>query len=177
MGIALVILGIVAVGSALFMTLTTVLIFGVLLIMGAIFQIVAAIWGRNWKGFILHLLMGVLYFVAGVFMIDNPLEAASALTLLIAACLIGSGILRIVFSALQRFEGWGWLILNGVVALVLGASIWKQWPLSGLWVIGLFVGIEMLFSGVSWIMLGLSVRRGQQAKFPDILGVGPRHAV
>ena len=158
MGIALIVLGVVAIGSSFVATIATVMVFGVLLLLGAIFQVVTAFWGRRWRGFFLHLLAGVLYLIAGLFMIDSPLEAALSLTLLVAACLLVGGILRIVMSLVERFEGWGWSLLSGVVSFLLGAAIWRQWPLSGLWVIGLFVGIEMLLSGFSWVMLGLAVR-------------------
>jgi len=158
MGIGLMILGLIAIGYSLIATLATALVFGILLLTSALFQVVTALWGRSWRGFFLHLLAGVLYFIAGLFMIENPLVTALGLTLLIAACLLVGGILRIVLSVIERFEGWGWALLTGVVSLLLGAAIWRQWPLSGLWVIGLFVGIEMLFSGLSWVMLGLAVR-------------------
>ena len=75
-------------------------------------------------------------------------------------------ILRIGLSVAERFEGWGWVLLNGVVSVILGAGIWREWPLSGLWVIGLFVGIEMLFGGLSWVMLGLAVRAGATPAMP-----------
>jgi len=163
MGIALMVLGVAAIGSSLIATYATVVVFGILMLLGAIFQVVTAIWGRSWRGFFLHLLAGVLYLIAGLFMIENPLEAALSLTFLIAVCLLVGGILRIGLSVVERFAGWGWVLLNGVVSVVLGVGIWRQWPLSGLWVIGLFVGIEMLFSGLSWVMLGLSVRSASKA--------------
>jgi uncharacterized membrane protein HdeD (DUF308 family) len=166
MGIALMILGAIAIGSSLIATLATVLVFGILLLIGALFQVVTALWGRSWRGFFLHLLAGVLYLIAGVFMIDNPLEAAMGLTLLVAACLLGGGILRIALSVIERFDGWGWALLNGTVSVVLGTAIWRQWPLSGLWVIGLFVGIDMLFSGLSWLLLGLAVRSTPRTALP-----------
>ncbi len=166
MGIALMLLGCAAIGSSVIATFATVLVFGILMLLGAIFQVVTALWGRNWRGFVLHLLAGVLYLIAGLFMIDNPVEAALSLTFLIAACLLVGGILRISLSVTERFEGWGWVLLNGVISVILGVGIWRQWPLSGLWVIGLFVGIEMLFSGLSWVMLGLSVRPATGAALP-----------
>jgi uncharacterized membrane protein HdeD (DUF308 family) len=158
MGVALMVLGVAAIGSSFVATFATVLVFGILMLLGAIFQIVTALWGRTWRGFVLHLLAGALYLIAGLFMIQNPLEAALSLTFLIATCLLVGGILRVGLSAVERFEGWGWVVLNGVISVVLGVGIWRQWPLSGLWVIGLFVGIEMIFSGLSWVMLGLAVR-------------------
>jgi uncharacterized membrane protein HdeD (DUF308 family) len=166
MGIALIILGAIAISSSLIATYATVLVFSMLLLLGAIFQVFTAFWGRRWRGFLLHLLAGVLYFIAGVFMIENPIAAAATLTLLVAACLLVGGILRIVLSVAERFDGWRWMLLNGVIALLLGVAIWRQWPLSGQWVIGLFVGIEILFSGLSWLMLGLAVRSTPRAALP-----------
>jgi uncharacterized membrane protein HdeD (DUF308 family) len=158
MGIALIILGTVAIGSSLIATLAIILVFGMLLLLGGLFQIVTAFWGRSWRGFFLHLLAGVLYLIVGVFMLDNPGEAAMSLTLLVAAGLLVGGILRVILSLVERFDGWSWALLNGVVSLILGIAIWRQWPLSGQRFIGLFVGIEMLFSGLSWVLLGLAVR-------------------
>ncbi len=166
MGIALMILGTVAIGSSFIATYATVLVFGMLLLLGAILQVFTAFWGRRWRGFFLHLLAGVVYFIAGVFMIENPIAAAVGLTLLVAACLLVGGILRIVLSVAERFDGWRWMLLNGLISLLLGVSIWRQWPLSGQWVIGLFVGIEILFSGLSWLMLGLAVRSTPRAALP-----------
>ena len=158
MGIALMILGVVAIGSSFVATMATVLVFGILLLLGALFQVVTAFWGRSWRGFFLHLLGGVLYLIVGIFMIDHPVEAALGVTLLVAVGLLVGGILRVVMSVVERFDGWGWMLLSGLVSVVLGVAIWRQWPLSGLWVIGVFVGIEMLTSGLSWLMLGLAVR-------------------
>jgi len=77
-----------------------------------------------------------------------------------------------VMSLVDRFEGWGWSLLSGIISLLLGLAIWRQWPLSGLWVIGLFVGIEMLFSGLSWLMLGLAVRSPAKAATPTPANAG-----
>jgi uncharacterized membrane protein HdeD (DUF308 family) len=166
MGVALIVVGFAAIGSAFIATFTTVLVFGILLIAGAVAQVITAIMGRQWRGFFLHLLTGVLYFVTGMFLIDSPVAAALGLTLMIAAYLMVGGILRIALALVERFHSWGWVLLNGVVSLVLGVSIWRQWPLSGLWVIGLFVGIEMLFSGLAWLMLGLGVRSIPRTALP-----------
>jgi uncharacterized membrane protein HdeD (DUF308 family) len=166
MGVALMLLGLASIGSSFIATLATVQVFGILMLLGAIFQVVTALWGRSWRGFVLHLLAGALYLIAGLFMIENPFEAALSLTFLIAVCLLVGGALRIGLAVAERFEGWGWVVLNGVISVVLGVGIWQQWPLSGVWVIGLFVGIEMLFSGLSWVMLGLAVRSAPPTALP-----------
>lgn len=166
MGIALMVLGVGAIGSSFIATLATVLVFGILLLLGGLFQIVTAFWGRSWRGVFLQFLAGVLYLVVGLFMVDQPLEAALGVTLLIAAGLLASGVLRMIMSILERFDGWGWMLASGAVSFLLGAAIWKQWPLSGIWVIGLFVGIEMICSGVSWLLLGLAARSRPMSAAP-----------
>lgn len=158
MGIALMILGTVAIGTSIVTTMATVLLLGFLLLFGAVFQIVTALWGRHWRGFSPQLLSGGLYLVLGLFMIDNPIEAAMGLTILVATGLLVGGVIRIALSALDQFEGWRSVLLSGILSVLLGISIWRQWPLSGLWVIGLFIGMEMVASGISWLMLGLAVR-------------------
>ena len=96
---------------------------------------------------------------------SGPLVAAEGLdALLLAATFLAGGLIRIVITLLDRFPGWPWVLLNGFVTLLLGILIWRQWPESSFWVIGLFVGIDLLFSGWSWVMLGLLVRdTGPQA--------------
>jgi uncharacterized membrane protein HdeD (DUF308 family) len=102
--------------------------------------------------------MGVLYVVLGLLFVRQPIQAAEALTLLLACTLMVSGVFRIVGSLMHRFHQWGWILLGGVINLALGIMIWLQWPFSGFWVIGLFVGIDMLFSGWTWIMLALRLK-------------------
>jgi uncharacterized membrane protein HdeD (DUF308 family) len=79
-------------------------------------------------------------------------------TLLIAAFLMVGGIFKIVTALSFRFAAWGWPVLSGVIDVALGIMIWMEWPASALWVIGLFVGISMVFRGVHWIALGLALR-------------------
>ena len=80
------------------------------------------------------------------------------LTLLIAMFLVFQGVFRIVAALAVRYPHWGWVLLDGIVSLLLGILIWRRWPVSSLWVIGLFVGIEMLLNGWSLVMLSLAGR-------------------
>jgi uncharacterized membrane protein HdeD (DUF308 family) len=157
-GIALIIIGTIALGSALLMTIASVFFFGWLLIVGGVMEIVHAFWHKRWAGFFLDLLTGILYVVAGWMIMSNPKESALLLTLVIAMFLVFEGVFRIVAALAVRYPHWGWLLLNGVISLLLGVMIWRQWPYSGLWVIGLFVGIEMLLNGWSLVMLSLAGR-------------------
>jgi len=158
LGIVLVVVGTIAIGMPLLTTLATALTIGVLLLLGGVAQLVGTFWTRNWSGFFLMLLMGVLYVVLGLLFVREPIQAAEALTLLLACTLMVSGVFRITGSLIHRFPQWGWIFFGGVLNLALGIVIWLQWPFSGFWVIGLFVGIDILFSGWTWIMLALRLK-------------------
>ncbi len=157
-GAALVVLGALAVVSAFVASLATTAVFGTLLLLGAIFQTADSFWVRRWRGSVLSLLAGALYLSTGLFLVEHPVEATRGLALVVAGCLLVGGSVRVTLSLVERFQGWAWWLVNGAVALVLGVAIWRQWPVSGDWVIGLFVGIEMVLSGLSWVMLGVTVR-------------------
>ncbi len=159
LGVIQIILGCVGLGAALTMTVFSVLFLGTLLLIAGGLTCVHAFMQKQWGGFFCDLMTGVLYLVAGGFVIENPLRAAETLTLMIAFFLIMGGLFRIVASLAGQFPQWGWVFVNGVVTLALGIMIWRQWPVSGLWVIGTFVGIEMIFYGWSLVMLGLTARR------------------
>jgi uncharacterized membrane protein HdeD (DUF308 family) len=134
-------------------------LFGFVLLAGGISAIVSSFWAGRWSGMLVHLLLGILYTLAGLLIIDQPVESALGITLIIAVLLIFAGIFRIVFALMERFSGWNWVLLNGIVTLFLGLMIYKQWPASGLWVIGLFVGIDLIFDGWAWIMFALGLRQ------------------
>jgi uncharacterized membrane protein HdeD (DUF308 family) len=158
LGIALIIIGIIAIGSAVEATILSVMFLGWLLIIGGGFEVIHGFSRRPWSGFFINLLGGVLYFVAGLVMVTNPARAAVTLTLLIAIILIIAGLFRLFVAFSTPLHHRGWLILNGAISVLLGAMIWDAWPVSGLWVIGLFIGIDMIFDGWTEIMLAMSVR-------------------
>jgi uncharacterized membrane protein HdeD (DUF308 family) len=158
LGIVLIVVGMLAIGAPFIASLATALTIGALLLVGGAAQLVGSFWTRDWSGFFLMFLMGVLYIVVGLLFLEQPISALEALTLLLACALIVSGIFRIVGSLVSRFPQWGWVLVGGVINLLLGILIWRQWPFTGLWVIGLFVGIDMIFNGWTWIMLALRLK-------------------
>jgi uncharacterized membrane protein HdeD (DUF308 family) len=165
LGLIMVLVGAFAISWACIATVTVAAtwLFGFMLLASGIAEIINSFWAGRWSGMLVHLLMGILYVVVGLMIIDQPEESAIQLTLFIAFFLIISGVFRIVFALAERFTGWGWVLLNGAVTLLAGMLIYKQWPLSGLWVIGLFVGIDLIFNGWSWIMLAMGLRQTQPA--------------
>jgi uncharacterized membrane protein HdeD (DUF308 family) len=158
LGLVSVIVGMVAIIHSFAATVISVVVFGVLLLITGITEVIHAIMVRNLKGFALHLLAAALYSLLGLFMLEDPIRAAAVFTLLIAAGFFVGGALRVIFSIVMRFPSWPWVLLQGLVDLVLGFIILSGWPESSLWVIGLFVGIDLLFHGWSWVILGLGLR-------------------
>ena len=158
LGILLLLLGIIALGSSVIFTLASMIFIGWLMIIGGVLQTAHGFTCKEWGGFFVDLLTGLLYSVAGFMILTHPAATAVGLTLLIAMVLIFGGVFRIAVAISVRFHNSTWLLLHGVVNLLLGSSIWQSWPISGLWVIGLFIGIDMIFNGWSLIMLGLAAK-------------------
>ncbi|HEY6418491.1 MAG TPA: HdeD family acid-resistance protein [Candidatus Binataceae bacterium] len=157
LGVALIIIGTIAIGMAEFMTLFSVIFIGWLLIFGGLFEVVHGFARRRWDGFFINLMGGVLYAVTGILMVTHPGVAAITLTLLIAMLLIVAGCFRLFVALSTPILHRGWLVLNGLISLLLGFCIWNSWPSSGLWVIGLFIGIDMIFDGWTEVILALSI--------------------
>ncbi len=161
LGIALVILGVLAISSTLFTTFVSVLtvtFLGWLLLVGGLIQAIHALWMRSWSSFFLSLFLGILNFVGGGIMIFKPGLGALALALVLAALFTVSGLVRIITAVIMRPHQWGWLLLNGIATLLLGILLGLEWPSSSLWIIGVFVGIDLILSGWSFIALTLEVR-------------------
>jgi uncharacterized membrane protein HdeD (DUF308 family) len=158
LGISLVILGTVCIADPFIASVASVLVLGFVMLAGGITQVISSFWAGKWSGMLFHLLIGLLYAVVGYMMIDAPGAGLAVVTKLIAIFLIVSGTFRIVSSLMIRFHDWGWVLLNGVITLLLGLIINRQ-PGDSLWIIGLFVGVEMIFNGWAWIMLSIGLRR------------------
>lgn len=160
-GIALIILGIIAIAVDVWTTLISVIFLGILLLIAGCVVIIDSFkyWRHKWSGFFLHLLIGILYLIAGLMLINNPLTGAITLTLLLGIFYVVLGILRILGSVSFLGPRWRWTLFSGIIALLLGILILAHWPQSSLFIIGLFVGIELIISGITYIMLAASANR------------------
>lgn len=158
-GLALIALGSLAIYSAIFATFASVVFFGWLLVFAGFIQFGHALYSRGWEGFLLGLLLGLLSLAAGALIIANPLTGAIALTLLLSFLFIAQGILRITLALVKKFEHWGWVLASGILGVLLGVLILMQWPYAALYIIGLFVGIDLIFNGWALIMLSMMVRK------------------
>ena len=159
LGIGLIVLGVIGISASGLVTLASVVFFGWLLVIGGAGVAIHAFWAKQWSGFFLQLLSGLLYLIVGWMLVARPGLGAVTLTLVFAISLVVQGAFRIGTALSTHMDGKGSLLVSGIITLVLGLMIWNEWPLSGLWVIGLFVGIDLLFYGWWLVSLALSARR------------------
>jgi uncharacterized membrane protein HdeD (DUF308 family) len=143
--------------SAIAGAVVTVFI-GLLMIVAGAAQIVASFWAGKWTGFLITLLAGIFYVVVGGMLLSQPVAGEIALTLVVGAFFLASGIFRSVAAMTLKMNHWGWVLLNGVVTALLGLLVLAKWPATGLFAIGLFVGIDMLFNGWAYVMLAFGIR-------------------
>jgi uncharacterized membrane protein HdeD (DUF308 family) len=158
LGIIQLIGGFVALTFTVMATEVTVVLIGCLALVGAVAELASIFWVRRWGEGALHVLIALLYAAFGVVVLANPGLAMVTLTLVLAVMLFVGGVFRIGVAAAARFHGWGWAVLSGVVSILLGAMVWAGWPESSLWVIGLFVGIDLIFMGAKWVAVAMAVR-------------------
>ena len=158
LGILLIIGGTIAISYSALASAVAVTLFGILLVVAGGAQIVSAFWAGRWSGFLMALLAGILSVVVGGMMVAQPVAAEAAITLLIGSFFLVGGLFRIAASMSLRLHHWGWLLLNGLVTALLGLLVLAKWPIDALWIIGLFIGIDMLFNGWAWVMLSFGLR-------------------
>jgi uncharacterized membrane protein HdeD (DUF308 family) len=158
-GIILVLLGIAALVRAFAATVASVVFFGWILIFSGIIELVHAFMVGKWAGFFLHLLVALLFGIAGALMVFRPVISAEAVTFVMAIFFMVGGLYQLFASIWSHLPGWGWGAANGVVSTVFGVLLLTQWPVSGLWVIGLFVGIDLILYGSAWISMALQLRK------------------
>ena len=140
-------------------TIGVVTVLGILLMAAGAAHIVLAFSCARWSGVLVDVLVGVLYVVFGFLILENPLAGAAGLTLLVAAMFFVGGGFRVVIALQERFLGWGWTLLNGAITLLLGIIIWRHLGEATLTIVGLLIGIELIFKGGATIMLAMTVRR------------------
>jgi uncharacterized membrane protein HdeD (DUF308 family) len=157
LGILLLLGGVIVLGDVVLASVISAIFIAWVIIISGIIQVVHAFSVRDWKYFILDLLLGVLYVVAGLILLSNPVAASVTLTLALGVILILSGIFRLVLAGAVRQDAWG-ILFSGIVALLVGIVILARWPASGLWVLGLLLGIDLIFNGLAWISYSFSVR-------------------
>ncbi len=160
LGVVYVIAGFIALGSVMMATVASVFVVGVMMIIAGVAEVFNAFQIKSWGKFLVWALLGVLYIIAGFFAFENPLLAAALLTLVLGASLVASGLVRIFLAfSMKRESPWIWVALSGVITLLLGGIILAHWPVSSVYTLGIFLGIDLIFAGTGWIGLGFGLRR------------------
>ena len=162
LGVVYLIAGFIALGSVAMATVASVFIVGVMMIIAGVAEMFSAFQIKSWGKFLLWVLLGLLYVVAGFVTFQNPLLAAVLLTLVLGASLVASGIMRIILAfSMKREAPWIWVALSGAITVLLGVLILARWPVSSLYILGLFLGIDLIMAGAGWIGIGLGLRRAR----------------
>jgi uncharacterized membrane protein HdeD (DUF308 family) len=161
-GVLLVILGLIAIARPVYATIASTLVFGWLFIFAGIAQIVYAFSSRGAGQVVWKLLLGVLYLGAGIIVLSNILSGAIALTLILGVTIFMQGAIQVFLAfAIRPARNWVWVLVSGILGIILGIFIWSQWPFNADWLIGLWVGINLLFDGI-WMITLSSLPRSTQ---------------
>ena len=162
LGVLLIMLGTLGLWMVVGLTLVSIIFLGILFIIAGGAQLVDVIKSHRWQGMLWHALIGGLYIMGGCLIIYDPILASAIITALLAWIFIMIGISRLILAIkLRHHKGCLWLGFAGIIALILGALILLQWPLSALWIIGLFIAIELIVNGWSCIFLALTLRNAR----------------
>jgi uncharacterized membrane protein HdeD (DUF308 family) len=160
LGIIYVVAGFIALGSVVMATAASVLLVGIMMVIAGVAEVINAFQIKTWGRFLFWLALGALYILAGLVTVGNPLLAALVLTLMLGAALVVSGIMRIILAfSVKEGTLWIWVVFSGVITFLLGLVILARWPVSSLYVLGLFLGIDLVIAGAGWIGIGLSLKR------------------
>lgn len=160
LGIIFEIIGLFSLGMMVSVTMASMVFLGVLVLIAAFVQLLDVFRTKTWKAVSWHLLVALLYMVVGVLIIYDPLLASVIITAILAWTFVFIGITRIFMSfSIRGSDGWFWILLAGIASFVLGMMILMQWPISGLWIIGLLISIELIMAGWSYIFLSLAMRK------------------
>ena len=159
-GVWLIVFGMLAIGSPFLAAVAVNAVIAWLIVLAGIVHVVLAFHAHGAKSVIWKLLVGLAYLLFGAYLIMHPLLGVVTLTLVLAMLFLIEGILNIVlFFTMRHLRGSSWVLVDGIITLLLGLLIYLQWPSSSVWAIGILVGVSMIISGITRVMLSLAVRK------------------
>src|SRR5215469_15645881 len=166
-GVLLICLGVLAVGSPMVAAVAVNVLVAWLIVLAGVVHVIVAFHTREAGSVIWRLLVGLAYFCFGAYLIARPAVGVASLTLVLASLFLVEGIFNIIlYFRIRSIVQATWILLDGIVTLLLGAMIYMQWPSSSAWAIGTLVGVSLIFSGVTRVMMSLAVRRAASALLP-----------
>lgn len=163
-GIVTLICGLIVIAMPLVSSIGIVILLAWVILFAGVAHLIFAFHARGVGSVLWQILLGLLYLAAGIYLLINPLLGVVSLTLVLAVFLVLEGIIEIaLYFGLRGFQHSGWVLLDGIITLILGILIWRHWPSSSVWVIGTLIGISLIFSGISRIMLSAAAGRAAPA--------------
>jgi len=168
LGILTILLGMFSISSPLFAGVAIQYFVGAALLVGGIFQLIHAFQRDAQQKPLFAFLSGLLAAICGALMFAQPLFGLSLLTLILIGYFVADGLVKIMYAFKHKPEsGWGWVLFSGIVTLFLGLMLWRDWPLSGAWAIGVLFGINLIFDGWAMIFTGSAVRSSLTSETND----------
>lgn len=159
LGVVLLALGIVAIGTPFATTIVAKVFLGWLFLIAGIGQIVHAFFAHGWQGVVGNVLLGLLYALVGAWLAFFPLTGIIGLTVVLVATFVADGLVKFIIGLrIRPTKGWFWIVLSGVVAIAVGALLFMGLPSTATWAIGLLVGINIAMSGIAFLLLAASAR-------------------
>lgn len=164
LGIACIVLGMLAIVFPLVASITMKIFIGWLLLLAGILCVMHAFGASDWKGVVLNLLLAALLIIGGGWLAFFPIEGLVALTAFLAILFIAQGVVQVALGfQIRPDDGWGWMIVSGIMAILVGSLIWLGLPSTAAWALGLLAGINLIFTGTSYVALGMVGRKAGQA--------------
>jgi uncharacterized membrane protein HdeD (DUF308 family) len=157
LGILLMILGVVALAIVPAATLGTAMVLGWIMIVSGVMETIHAFQVKGWGGVVLHLIGGLLGIFVGLLVVTHPVAGALVWTLLFASLFTVFGLFRTIVAIAMKFPHWGWMAFDGIVTFALGILLWAEWPWSGIWFLGVSVGITLLLRGWAYALFAFAV--------------------
>jgi uncharacterized membrane protein HdeD (DUF308 family) len=160
LSILLIIFGFLAITLPTATSIGVALLIGWLVLFGGLVQFIHAFQSKGIGHIVWKLLVAVFYLAAGAYLIARPALGLASLTLALAIFFVAQGVVDVVaYFSTRKIGGSAWMLLDGIVTLVLGLMIWNRWPGTSLWVIGTLVGINMLMTGITRLMMAVAARK------------------
>jgi uncharacterized membrane protein HdeD (DUF308 family) len=159
LGIVLIALGVAAVLAPVVAGSALVIVIGFILLIAGIVPIVRELKAEASMEKAIGLILGIITALTGIAVIGHPLFGLAFLTVLLIGYFVAEGVWKIVVSFRYKpAGGWKWLLVSGVLSLLIGLLIWKQWPVSGMWAVGVLVGVNLLGTGLALVLLASTLK-------------------
>ena len=173
LGILIIILGVIALIEPLFAGIAVTIFVGLIFLLYGIFHLIYAFYtrklGAGW--FVMQVLLGILYLIAGGVLLKTPMEGLVTLTLIAGILIFIDGVIQVINAFdMKPLYGWGWSVFSGILGIILGILIWSNWPGSSEWVLGILVGVNLITNGGSIFMVSSAMRKAISDDVPSSEG-------